>query len=393
MASLPSNHKLLGGHQGALIWLERFLDLLPSPPTKPLPLLTAPVLVAFLTGAGPMLANKFESQFRPLFASIERDVLDRLDDSPVGVPSATRLKKVMEGGFDTMKKNMPAGAIESLYDGKEGSGNASTTLPPAPAQTKTSNPFGQSAVSVASPFGAAAPSSASPFGQSPAPASAGFGQAAPNTATPFGASPFGQQAPTSTGFGGASTPFGASAPAPAFGGATPAPSPFGSTQASASSGGFGQSTPFGSSTAAPSPFGGSAPAPTPFGSSAPAPSPFGAAPASQGNPFGGAGTSSFGSNSSGNVKKDTRAPCKFHARGSCRYGANCKFSHGDGAPTGNTSSFSSFGSSFGAGGGSGGFGSSNSTNPSPFGGSSSGFGNPSPFSSNPSSNPFGGPRR
>lgn len=79
MSFLPSDHTLLGGHKGALTWLERFLDLLPPPPTQPLPLLTAPVLVAFLTGAGHMLANKFSTQFQSMFTTIEREVMDRLD--------------------------------------------------------------------------------------------------------------------------------------------------------------------------------------------------------------------------------------------------------------------------------------------------------------------------
>ena len=53
-ASLPSSHNLLGGNQGAVLWLGRFLDLLPPAPTAPLPLITAPVLTAFLQGAGHM---------------------------------------------------------------------------------------------------------------------------------------------------------------------------------------------------------------------------------------------------------------------------------------------------------------------------------------------------
>jgi hypothetical protein len=75
-----------------------------------------------------MLANKFESKFQSLYALIEQNVMNRLDDSPVGVPSATRLKKVMEGGFAGFKQTMPPGAVESLYDGNVG--DASVTLPP-----------------------------------------------------------------------------------------------------------------------------------------------------------------------------------------------------------------------------------------------------------------------
>lgn len=445
MSSLPSNHTLLGGHEGALIWLERFLDLLPPPPSTPLPLLTAPVLVAFLTGAGHMLANKFESKFQSLYALIEQNVMNRLDDSPVGVPSATRLKKVVEGGFAGFKKTMPPGAVESLYDGNVG--DALVTLPPVGGALGSSqsssmkSPFGQ-APSGASPFGQNAPTNPSPFGQAAAPSASPFGQAASTNPSPFGTaapaasmnpspfgsipaasqttSPFGQTASTNSmmdgdeqttgfstsnwgasgGFGGStsSTPFDSSQTqaSGAFGGQ---PNTFQTTQSNPSAFGFGASA-----APAPSPFGSSAPAPSPFGGSAPAPSPFGAfsSQPQSNNPFGGAfvssgktpfstsASSSFGSSNSGGVKKDTRLPCKFFSKGSCRYGANCRFSHGDSAPTGNNASFSSssFGSSFGAGGG--GFGNQNS-NPSPFGGGT-GFGGGSPFSST-TSNPFGGPRR
>jgi hypothetical protein len=57
MASEPSSHGLMGGHEGAVKWLKRFLALLPAAPQAPLPLITAPVLDAFLTGAGHMLAR------------------------------------------------------------------------------------------------------------------------------------------------------------------------------------------------------------------------------------------------------------------------------------------------------------------------------------------------
>ena len=40
---------------------------------------------------------------------------------PWGVPSATRLKKVLEDvGLDGLKKDLPQGAVEGLYDGKGG---------------------------------------------------------------------------------------------------------------------------------------------------------------------------------------------------------------------------------------------------------------------------------
>ena len=150
MSSLPAEHTLLGGHGGAMQWMERLMDTLPPAPTSPLPLLTAPVLVAFLTGAGHMLANKFEDRFRPIFEAIRNDVLSRLDDSSIGIPSATRLKKVLDKGFEGMKKDLPPNAVASMYDGKEGG------LPPTPASSGTSSVTG---------FGTNAP---------PAPGFAGF---------------------------------------------------------------------------------------------------------------------------------------------------------------------------------------------------------------------------
>ena len=160
MSSTPSNHTLLGGHAGALTWLQRFMDLLPPAPASPLPLLTAPALVAFLTGAGHMLANKFPNEFIPLLNTMKNDVLHRLDESSVGVPSATRLKKVLEDvGLDGLKKDLPQGAVEGLYDGKGGNNStsglsaaqfhkqasSSSSAPPAPS------PFGQTSAPVSSP--------------------------------------------------------------------------------------------------------------------------------------------------------------------------------------------------------------------------------------------------
>ena len=52
MSSTPSNHTLLGGHAGALTWLQRFMDLLPPAPASPLPLLTAPALHSSLPYRG-----------------------------------------------------------------------------------------------------------------------------------------------------------------------------------------------------------------------------------------------------------------------------------------------------------------------------------------------------
>eukprot|EP00984_Skeletonema_dohrnii_P024308 scaffold13423_cov115-Skeletonema_dohrnii-CCMP3373.AAC.4 len=375
MSSTPSDHTLLGGHEGAMTWLERFLDLLPGAPTAPLPLLTAPVLVAFLTGAGHMLANKFPAKMKPAFDMIQTDILMRLDESPVGVPSATRLRKVMDAGFEKLKSELPPGVVAALYDGKPGTGTASSaaaaaapasgaasfqSAPPpvtqaAPPQQQqgfgnqnafSSSPFGstsQQQQPQSSGFAAAAASAGNqpPFGSTnqQQPQSSGFGQPAPTSnPSPFG----GMSQPQSSGFGqaaSASSPFGAppaSNPSPF--GAAPAsnPSPFGGTQQQQPSTGFPGSS---ATPAVNSPFGtNNAPAPSPFGST-------------------NTNTSGFGN------KKDTRQPCKFYAEGKCRNGTNCRFSH-------DTS-----GTNSGNGGGFGGGGFGNQTAASPFGNpASSGFG-------------------
>jgi len=374
MSSTPSDHTLLGGHEGAMTWLERFLDLLPGAPTAPLPLLTAPVLVAFLTGAGHMLANKFPAKMKPAFDMIQTDILMRLDESPVGVPSATRLRKVMDAGFVKLKSELPPGVVAALYDGKPGTGTASSSAAPAssgvasfqsapPPATQAAPPqqqqgFGNQNAFSSSPFGNTSqqPPQSSGFAAPVAPAgnqppfggtnqqqpqSAGFGQPAPTSnPSPFG----GMSQPQSSGFGqaaSASSPFGAppaaSNPSP-FGAASSSnPSPFGGTQQQQQ-----PSTGFPGSTAAPA-------VNSPFGTNnAPAPSPFG----------------STNTNSSGfGNKKDTRQPCKFYAEGKCRNGNNCRFSHDtSGTNSGNGGGFSG-----------GGFG--NQTAASPFGNpASSGFG-------------------
>jgi hypothetical protein len=64
----------------------------------PLPLLTAPVLIAFLHGAGHMLANKHPDEFKIHLDTIMNDD-QALDDGPIGKPSATRLRKFVEDGF------------------------------------------------------------------------------------------------------------------------------------------------------------------------------------------------------------------------------------------------------------------------------------------------------
>jgi hypothetical protein len=114
MCSLPADHSLFGGPNMALVWLERFLDLLPSD-QSPLPLLTAPVLVSFLTAAGHMLCNRFPNEFKPMFDSIQNDISKRLDVTPIGQPSATRLSKLLSGGLEEMRTQLPHGAIKEFY--------------------------------------------------------------------------------------------------------------------------------------------------------------------------------------------------------------------------------------------------------------------------------------
>ncbi|KAL7531085.1 hypothetical protein ACHAXR_003830, partial [Thalassiosira sp. AJA248-18] len=357
MSSHPTNHTLLGGHIGALMWLQRFMDLLPPPPTSPLPLLTAPVLVAFLTGAGHMLANKYPKEFEIILDSMKKDgVLERLDESAVGVPSATRLKKVLldGGGLEGMKRDLPKGAVASLYDDGKGGGGAAAA---AAGGFASASPFGQTQHSQtsapsSSAFGqtqhsqSSAPSS-SAFGQTQhsqtsAPSSSAFGQpnssmdnqnsfaggantasAAPTNSNPFSSSNWGNNSGSSANmdsnsmFGGGASSMastaqhvdnnmstqpsaGAAAPPPfgAFGApvaaAPPGPSPFGmggGTQPQQSAFGIG-----GGNQPQQAGFGSgfAAASPSPFGMAAPAapaPSPFGTAPAPSGG--GGFGSSPF----------------------------------------------------------------------------------------------------
>ena len=159
MASQPE-HQLFQGSAGAVKWLKRFLQQLPTPPQSPLPLLTAPVLDAFLTGAGHMLANGFGDEFRKLLGFIEKNVMTRLDEDTIGAPSAIRLKKTMKDGFDGFLNKLPPKALKDLYrvgagqqSGGQGVAQSSAALSSAP------NPFGTTAsgaTSAPNPFGGTA---------------------------------------------------------------------------------------------------------------------------------------------------------------------------------------------------------------------------------------------
>jgi hypothetical protein len=451
-ASSPSTHTLLGGHQGAADWLTRFLDLLPPPPTSPLPLLTAPVLHAFLSGAGNMLAHKHPESFRKNLETITTDIVKRLDEGEIGKPSSIRLNKLLERGFDGFRSMLPSKAIPELYYGEGGgksSGSGGGTVSSsmlssgggASSQGGFGNAFsGSNSTASASPFGK--PSSANPFGGGDSGGGGSFATPAVSARSSPSSKPFGGNSsnPDSNPFGGGNTrghqntssvstasPFSnpgiaTSAASNTFGGDAPASqTPFGSsTQASISPFGGESSSGFGASNSAG--FGASGPNVSPFGgpsngfssNSTTNPSPFGVAsgsttsnnsfggnqgsvnqsqygnpsPFSGGSSFGGGNQSgnnqsgnnngSFTSNSSAQKKK---APCRFFAKGNCRFGDKCRFSHEGGG--------GGEGGGFGGGTKGGGFG--NNTN-SGFGGGGNrggdGFGNNN--SGTGGNNPFGG---
>ena len=337
MSSHPSNHVLFGGHKSAIVWLQRFLALLPPMPEQ-LPLITAPVLDAFLTGAGHMLANLYVDDFKSVLDRVETEVITRLDEGSVGAPSALRLKQTMGGGFEGFQKSFPSRALTVLYnDGKSISPsvpNLSTNpaLPVAPgnpfvAPNNTNsnptpfsgNPFGQSSKGVTHPFGGQSnPSTTqhyrtdkeeinhsgmddSPSGFVPdqpsdninlrplfgsAPSSQSSFGTLNETHTPFGSAPtsqslFGTLQETQTPFGSApmsQSPFGSfQATQKSFSTATTSQSPFGTFQSTQS--------PFGTAPTTQSPFGTSqAVQTTPFGSLPSAQSTFGALQSSQ-TPF------------------------------------------------------------------------------------------------------------
>jgi GLE1-like protein/CCCH-type zinc finger len=423
-ASIPSTNVLFGGNLGAVKWLTRFLDLLPPPPTSPLPLLTAPVLAAFLTGAGHMLANKHADAFKKLLDTILKDIVNRLDEGEIGKPFATRLNKVLEGGFEHFRTHLPIKAIPELYFGASGESKKHSEGSVFGGTIGNEDDQEQNAQTASHPFGrqTSQNQAANPFG------GGSFGSAPAQN--PFGGVSTGAVPSASTSsFGAASTisnssesPFNPpSAAAVGFGSPTNAPSsgPFSTTkQQNSSSSPFGsmsnnaqqQSTPFGASSSSNTGFGSAAvtssnpfgsgtnsnPNPTPFGAST-ASSPFGGSnvPAPSPAPFGGA-QNNFAGNPSpfgGGQDNPTANPSPF---GGGMASSPSPFSGGMAASpspfaSGNNSAsqttFSNQGaSSFGSAGNSNPFGSS-STNAtaSPFGANAP---SSSPFSA-PASTPFG----
>jgi hypothetical protein len=111
MSSEPDGQSIVGH---PLKWLVRFLSILPKPPSQ-LPIITAPVLVAFLTAAGPLLARKYTAEFKQIFNRIVNEILPRVDSGAVGAPSLVRLNKTLQGGVEHFESTLPKGAILELY--------------------------------------------------------------------------------------------------------------------------------------------------------------------------------------------------------------------------------------------------------------------------------------
>ena len=243
---------------------------------------------------------------------------------------------------------------------------------PASSSSSSNNPFGGGSTSApgSSPFNTgAATTNPSPFGQQSNNAFGGQPQQQPTN--PFGAPS--AQAPTP--FGQPQMQQQQQASGSVFGGQQQS-NPFGSTQPN-SNNAFGAQS---QTSSNPSPFGGGAGGGG-FGGG-------GGAGAATSNPFGG-GRGSSQSSSFGGGGGNKKPPCRFFAQGSCRYGANCKFSHdintGGSNQNNNATSFGAFGGAAAA-----------APAPSPFGGGGgfgSATGGASPFGGGGLSNPFGGPRR
>eukprot|EP00980_Cylindrotheca_fusiformis_P019001 scaffold6374_cov121-Cylindrotheca_fusiformis.AAC.2 len=440
MASSPSTHILFGGHQGASDWLTRFLDLLPPPPTSPLPLLTAPVLHAFLSGAGNMLANKHSTSFGKNLERIVSDIVNRLDDGETGKPSSIRLSKLLEGGFDGFRSVLPPKAIPELYYG-QGAGRASSERGNVVDRSSgggESSQFGfanSTSAPKSSPFGSS-PSISNPFGGT---GTTGLVHQQSTSASDSSLSkPFGSNNLGNNPFGGGSinqnqttsfqsnpSPFGKTSMDAVAGSSSPKGGTLGSqsrftsnTQAPASSF-HGHSNGFGASGT--SNFGGSVPNASPFGGTSSGfnsshrqnPSPFGVPSGinTMSSSFGGnrgttnqspftnptsfSGASSFGGGGRGSNNgqpasnsSKKKAPCKYFAKGNCRFGSNCRFSH-DG-PSGGSGFGGNRGGTFGNNNNSG-FGDSRGGGS--FGNKNAGFGGSNPFGgggfSSNQKNPFG----
>ena len=401
MSSVPSTHTLLKGNHGAIVWLERFLDLLPPAPTAPLPLITAPVLGAFLNGAGHMLANKHADAFKTLLSVITDDIVKRLDEGEIGKPSATRLIKILAEGFEHFRTELPAKAIPELYYGAsteskrhaDGSVFGGTI-----GQEEKAQPSQHSSGPSQNPFGGASQQSPSPFGgQSP------FGGPSQQNQSPFG----GKTPQQGQGFGGGSQTSkkkgpckffaqgncrngnncqfshekGNDAPSSVGGGfeSAPTPNPFGSATSSSFSASPSISTSsFGTGSTAGNTIGASS---SPFGSGSSTAAPFGnAAAPSNTSPFSNNAPQQSGFSSSNQSPFSSNQPTAQQSPFSAPGNSNPSPFGGGSATT----------SSFGAGTTSQPFGSSTTTNPSRFSGGSSAITSPFGGGSNATTSPFGG---
>jgi hypothetical protein len=133
MSSKPEEHALFGGHEGGIKWLEVFLDQLLKEPGQ-LPLFFAPILHAFLVGAGNMLANLYAEKFEACLKRIVDDAVQRLDEGAIGAPSAHRLKECVEDDMKVFEEKLPSKALASLYN----NGKKAPLSPPSslnPSQT------------------------------------------------------------------------------------------------------------------------------------------------------------------------------------------------------------------------------------------------------------------
>jgi hypothetical protein len=333
MSSHPVDHTLFGGHKCAITWLRRFMEMLPPKPEQ-MPLNTAPVLDAFLTGAGHMLASLHASEFEALLDLIMSDTITRLDEGPVGAPRAHRLKETIKGGFAGFRTRLPSRALDALYN------DGGSVPPPAPIPSSTNPTFG-SMSTPSNPFGAPLQSNATPFAASP------FSQSSGGIGAPVGGQNNSMSDAFSRGDNMASndagmtdssagafneTPFGGQSSPSSFGNAAATASPFGVTQPVTTTFGTapGTTTPFGAPQAVQTPFG-SAPSTlshlgpsqatqTPFGSPPLTSTPFGAPHAAQA-PFGAASSTStsFGG-SFGNTASSTSTPFGAPQSGTSTFG-------------------------------------------------------------------------
>lgn len=298
MSSEPENHILLGGHHGALKWLSRFLALLPDPPSSPLPLLTAPVLDAFLKRAGHMLANKHGEDFKSLLDKIVDDIVNRLDETPIGQPSATRLRKIVGIGFDGFRSMLPSRALPELYCGASRDRFTSSSFPAhLGMNTKTSTDSGSSTMTLSSPFGSS--ETATPFGNFRGKSTSDYMESGKpsSSSSPFGSSSsanpsFGNHASNNSVYDGPNKGFSSfSSSSTTMVSDTSGPSQFGSSQLMESQ--THVNSPFSTLNAPnPSPFSTSA-APATFGSSTQ--NPFGGSTAPTASPFGSSTTQTLAS--------------------------------------------------------------------------------------------------